>query len=71
MNFGKVPKGGRGVILNPKIHIAELGPSYRFFFGRFAKILQYIFFENEGGGGSKAIWRFSENLSDLVAGPFP
>ena len=23
------------------------------------------------GGGSKAVWNFSENSSDLVAGPFP
>ena len=54
-----MPKGGQNLDL------------HRFFSGRFAKILQYIFFENEGGGGSKAIWNFSENLSDLVAGPFP
>ena len=23
------------------------------------------------GGGAKAVWNFSENLSDLVAPPFP
>ena len=30
-----------------------------------------IFRKNRRGGGSKAIWNFSENSSDLVAGPFP
>ena len=24
-----------------------------------------------GGGGAKAVWNFSKNSSDLVAGPFP
>ena len=24
--FGKVPKGGRGVIFNPNIYIADFGP---------------------------------------------
>ena len=41
------------------------------FFQTFCENIAIYFFENEGGGGSKAIWNFSENLSDLVAGPFP
>ena len=41
------------------------------FFRTFCENIAIYFFENEGGGGSKAIWIFSENLSDLVAGPFP
>ena len=35
------------------------------------KKLQYNFPKMKGGGGSKAIWNFSENSSDLVAPPFP
>ena len=34
------------------------------------KKLQYKFGEMSVGG-SKAVWNFSENSSDLVAGPFP
>ena len=35
----------------------------------YKKIATY-FSKNEGGG-SKAVWNFSKNSSDLVAGPFP
>ena len=36
------------------------------------KKLQFNFPKMGGRGGrSKAVWNFSENLSDLVAGPFP
>ena len=34
------------------------------------KNLQYNF-PKMRGGGSKAVWNFSENSSDLVAGSFP
>ena len=34
------------------------------------KKLQYNF-PKMRGGGSKAVWNFSKNSSDLVAGPFP
>ena len=36
MNFRKSSKEGR-VIFNPKIYIADFGPFYRVFFGRFPK----------------------------------
>ena len=32
---------------------------------------QYNFPKMRGVGGSKAVWNFHENSSDLVAGPFP
>ena len=66
--FGKVPKGGE-VIFNPKIHIADFEPLKRFF-GHCLKKLQYNF-PKKRGGGSKAVWNFSENSSDLVAWPVP
>ena len=57
------------VILNPKINIANFGHLYRALKQVFQKKIAIRYSENEGG--SKAVWNFSENSSDLVAGPFP
>ena len=67
--FGKVLKGG-GVIFNPKIYVAGFAPLNRPFFGRFPKKIAKYFSEIEGGG-SHAVWKFSEKSSILVASPVP
>ena len=35
MNFRKTSKGGRGVIFNPIIYVADFRPQYRLFFACF------------------------------------
>ena len=37
INFRKTSKGGRGVIFNVKIYVADFRPQYRLFFARFQK----------------------------------
>ena len=59
--FGKVPKGGRGVILKPKIYIAEFGPSYRFFSDVLRKYCN-IFFWKWGGRGFKGHLEFFRKI---------
>ena len=53
-----------------KIYIADFGPSYRAFIGRFLKKKFAIQFSENEGVGSKAVWNFSENSSDLLAPTF-
>ena len=64
MDFRKVPKGVGGVIFTP-----DFGPLNRASFER--KKLQHVIPKRMGGGGSKAVWNFSENSSVLVASPVP
>ena len=45
--------GKGGVILNPKIYIADFGPLYRAFFRCFWKVLLYNFPEMGGRGGRR------------------
>ena len=66
MNFGKVPKGGGGVIFNPKIYVADFKPYTGLKEGFSEKNLQH-----EIEGGSKVVWIFSENSSNLVAPSVP
>ena len=51
MNFRKSSKGrgGGGVIFNPKIYVADFGPLYRAFFGRFPKKKYDMSFRKCGG----------------------
>ena len=57
-------------ILNPKIYIADVGPLYyRALKRAFREKKCNMIFQNEGG--SKAIWKFSDNSSVLVAPPVP
>ena len=65
MNFQETSK--EGIVFNPKIYVADFGPLKRAFFGLFLKKLQYDFSKTGGRGGSKAVWNFSKNSSDLVA----
>ena len=69
MNFRKSSKRG-GVISNPKIYIADFCHYKRFFGHVFLKKTQYDF-PKMRGGGSKAVWNFSKNLSVLVGQPVP
>ena len=55
-----------GVIFNPKIHIADFGNFKRGFLS-----MKLIQMSNFRGGGSKAVWNFSENSSDLSPPSFP
>ena len=63
----KFQMGGWGVISNLKIYVADFVAG---FFRRFQKKLQPDF-PKMRGGGSKAVWDFSENSSILVASPVP
>ena len=61
--FRNIPKRGWGVILNPQIYIVDIWPLYKAFFGCLeTKICDIIF--RKWGGGSKAVWSFSENSYD-------
>ena len=57
MNFPKNSKGGGG-IFNPKIYIADFGPVYRAFFGRFPKKLQHKFPKMWGRGDQRPFGTF-------------
>ena len=70
--FGKVPKGGGGG------HFQSKNLYWRFWAfiqgcGQrgFRKKIAIWFSENEGRGGSKAVWNFTENSSVLVPPPVP
>ena len=69
MNFRKSSEGG-GVIFNPKNYIADFCHYRRYFGHEFRKNLQYDF-PKMRGGGSKAVWNFSENSSVLDVLGFP
>ena len=71
--FGKVPKGGRGVISDPKIYVADFC-HYKGYFGHdFQKKSATWFSENEGGGVQRPFgtfpkihpfWEGNASLSD-------
>ena len=70
--FRKVQKEGRGSFSIRKFILQILDLYKGLFLDVFRKKLQYDYSKMRGGeGGSKAIWNFSENLSDLVAWPLP
>ena len=69
MNFWKSSKKG-GVIFNPKNY------KINWYFLAYASLhkcdhIYYKKIQKWGEGGSKAVWNFSKNSSDLVAGSFP
>ena len=66
--FRKVPKGGGGSFSTQKLR-CRFWTFIKGFFGRFPKNI--FFWKWGGGGGSKAVWNFSENSSVLVAWPVP
>ena len=68
----KFRRGEGVVIFNPKIYIADFAIIDDTSVMNFGKNLQYDF-PKMRGGGSKAIWNFSENSSVLdVSGiPYP
>ena len=70
--FGKVPKGGGGVISDPKNFVAKfLAFETPIWGGHFrsknfrSKKSQHFSQKRPGGGGSKAVWNFSKNSSKL------
>ena len=71
MNFWKSSEGGRWVISNPKSYVAHFchykGVLQSWILGKKSATW---FSENEGGGSS-AVWNFSENSSVLVGRGFP
>ena len=69
MNFRKSSKGG-GSFSIQKFILQIFAIIDDTLVMNFRKNLQYDFPKNEGGG-SKAVWNFSENSSVLVANGFP
>ena len=59
MNFWETSKGGAGVIINPKIYIADFGALYRAFFGQFPKKIAIIFRNYGGRGGQRPFGIFN------------
>ena len=68
--FVKVPKGGGGVIFNPKIYIADFCHCRLYFGHEFRKNLQYDF-PKMRGGGVKGRLELSKNSSVLEVRGFP
>ena len=76
--FGKVPKGGGGVISDPKNFVAKFlafetpiwGGHFRSKNFRSKKSLHFSQ-KRPGGGGPKAVWNFSKNSSIMVGTGFP
>ena len=66
----KFQRGGGGIIFNPKIYVADFCHYRRYFGHEFQKKLQHNF-PKMRGGGSKAVWNFSENSSVLEGVSFP
>ena len=64
MNFRKSSEGVGRVIFNPKVHVAYFAIIDDTSVMNFRKNLQHNFPKNEGGG-SMAVWNFSENSSVL------
>ena len=69
MNFRKSPEGWRG-IFNPKLYIADFCHYRRYFGHEFRKQICNMIFR-KWGGGSKAVWTFSENSSVLDVSGIP
>ena len=68
MNFQKTSKGaGGGVILNPKIYVADFGPLNRAFFP--PDVFRKKDLQHDFPKMSKAVWSFSKYSSVLVASP--
>ena len=65
MNFRKSCEGGVGAFSIQKIILQIFAIIDDTLVMNFRKNLQYDFPKNEGGGGSKTVWNFSENSSVL------
>ena len=65
MNFRKISKGGGGSFSFQQFMLQIFAIIADTSVLNFRKNLQLNFFENDGGGGSKAIWNFSKNSSVL------
>ena len=72
MNFRKTSEGGGGVISDPKNYVALFSVKEKRNGHRFPGKSATLFSKNRvRGGGLEAVWKFSENSSNLVQVDFP